>query len=605
MNRRPEQRHHRWLSEEEGAFRKSWGGRVRVALAFPNGYAVGMSNLGFQSVYRRMNLLETVVCERVLYPEPGELPLFRSKNKTLTSLESSRPVLDFHLLAFSAPFENDYPNILEMLDFAGIPLETEDRGGACPLVAGGGIALFLNPEPLAAFMDFMFMGEAEGFLEDFFAFWLEDPPPPRRGSERRSWLSRLARAVEGIYAPSLYRPFYGEDGSYRGIEPQTPGEAPGRVSFRRSSLKGETVCRTCVVTPQAEFSNVRLLEIGRGCGRGCRFCAAGYVYRPPRHRELRDLVESAEAMGIEPGSRVGLVSAAVSDHPRIDELCAALRERGASLSFSSLRADSLTPGILEALKAGGHRAVAIAPEAGSERLRRVVNKHLEAEQIFRAAERLTEAGVLSLKLYFMIGLPTEDREDLEAIVDLVKTLKHRVLRIGRGLKRMGNITVSVHSFVPKAFTPFQWAPFAGVRELKQRARRIRNALGKVPNVRVHFDLPKWAYVQALLARGDRRSALLLKKVVASGMSWTQAMREAPLNADFWVARERAREEPFPWEIVDHGLRRDFLWSEYRRALEGKASPGCEPDSGCRRCGICEKEIHGRHALRRERHSSSQ
>jgi radical SAM superfamily enzyme YgiQ (UPF0313 family) len=218
-------------------------------------------------------------------------------------------------------------------------------------------------------------------------------------------------------------------------------------------------------------------------------------------------------------------------------------------------------------------------------MRSVINKNLSEEEIYRAAERLTEMGIIHLKLYFMIGLPTETMEDLEAIVDLAKGIKHRVLKISRGRKQLGTITLSIHSFVPKAFTPFQWTPFSGVRVLKDRARWIKRALQKVPNVRVHFDLPKWAYVQALLARGDRRVSQFLEKV-GGGLSWTQALRETPHNPDFWVLRERAQDERFPWEIIDYSIKRSYLWSEYQRALEGKVSPPCTLKEGCRTCGVC-------------------
>lgn len=592
------QRQQQWSAEERGTIRKDWGGKVRVALAFPNRYSVGMSNLGFQSVYGAMNRLDHVVCERVFYPEPEDLPLLKQKTGLLLTVESQRPVRDFHLLAFSVPFENDYTHLVEMLIMGGIPPRAEHRTSSDPLVAVGGVAAFLNPEPLVPFTDFFFVGEAEALLPGFWAFWEGLQSRSHEGT-RDEFLRMLAKEVPGIYVPSLYEVFYRSDGAPEAIRPKQGEDLPERISYQRADLKRSPVCQTVILTPNTEFSNVNLLEIGRGCGRGCRFCAAGYIYRPPRYhsadrlvnasKTLPDFRESSENEQARALSRIGLVSAAVSDHPEVDSICRSLVDRGASLSFSSLRADTITAEILASLESGHHQAVAIAPDAGSERLRRVINKHLSAEQIYRAADQLTETGILHLKLYFMIGLPTETLEDLEAIVELTKGIKHHVLRKSRGQKKMGTITLSIHSFVPKPFTPFQWVPFAGIRKLKDRARWIQKALQKVPNVRIHFDLPKWAYVQALLARGDRRVAVFLEKVVLEGLTWTQAMRSVPLNPDFWVMREREEKELFPWEVIDHGVQRTYLWREYQWALQGRESPGCSEDRHCPRCGVCEEE----------------
>lgn len=576
------QKRQQWLAEEEGTIRKDWGGKLRIALAFPNRYAVGMSNLGFQSVYSLLNLPGDVVCERVFYPEPEETAVLRQSPGRLVSLESQRPLREFDLIAFSIPFENDYPHALEMLHFAGIPPRAEARDLHHPLVAAGGVAVFLNPEPLADFLDFLFIGEGEDLVPEFleaFRRTMEDGPP------RVELLESLAREVPGIYVPSLYRVSYRSDGQVEAIEPRPGARVPERVVYRRADLARHDPCQTVILTPHTEFSNVELVEIGRGCGRGCRFCAAGFVYRPVRHHAADKLLLHAGGR-LEGHPRIGLVSAAVSDHPEISTLCDALVDRGASLSFSSLRADTITSGLVSTLEASRHQSVAIAPEAGSDRLRRAINKNLEVEQIYTAVERLTERGILHLKLYFMIGLPSETNEDLDAIVELAKGIKHHVLKVSRGLRRLGTITLSVNSFVPKPFTPFQWVGFAGVGELKERARRIQRALHKVPNVRVHFDLPKWAYVQALLARGDRRAGAFLEKVALGGISWSQALKSAPFNPDFWVMRERDRDELFPWEVIEYGTSRSYLWDEYMRSLEGRSSPPCRPEENCRRCGAC-------------------
>ncbi|MGA7874152.1 MAG: radical SAM protein [Desulfoferrobacter sp.] len=583
MSWRLKQRQKNWLAQEKGTIVKDWGGKFRIALAFPNRYAVGMSNLGFQSVYGLLNEHGNIVCERVFYPETEDLKELRLNPGQLLSVESQRPIQDFHLLAFSIPFENDYSNVVEMLSLAGIPPQSRDRKSNHPLVAAGGVAVFLNPEPLADFIDFMLIGEAEAIVPDL----LQCLDVHADGKlERRDLLTVLAREVEGLYAPSLYEVLYKPDGTVESLKPFLGKNLPEKIAYRRTDLDGTPPCRSVILTPNTEFSSVNLIEIGRGCGRGCRFCAAGFVYRPVRYHAADKLATALDDK-MAAMARVGLVSAAVSDHPEIADLCRALMDKGASLSFSSLRADTIDAQIRSALESSRHKAVAIAPEAGSDRLRRVINKNLSLEQIYEAAEKLTEIGILNLKLYFMIGLPSEDFKDLEAIVDVAKGIKHHVLKISRGQKRLGTITLSIHSFVPKAFTPFQWVPFSGVQELKKRAKWIQRALQKVPNVRVHFDLPKWAYVQALLARGDRRVGAFLEKVAIDRLSWTQAMRVVPFNPDFWVMRERGETEIFPWEIVDHGIKRAFLWEEYQRALLEKSSPPCPADGKCRRCGVCE------------------
>ncbi len=577
------QRQQQWLSEEKGTVLKDWGGKLRVGLAFPNRYSVGMSNLGFQSVYAAFNRHENIVCERFFYPEPEDLALAGENPGHLLSVESQRPVRDFHFLAFSIAYENDYVNVLEMLGMAGLPVRTADRSAEHPLVAAGGVAVFLNPEPLSSFMDFFFIGEAEAILSDYLAFLDQI----RNGNLSRSEiLESLVAQVGGIYVPSLYEVSYGKDGTLESFQPRAGTAAPDRVTYRRADLGTAPPCQTAILTPATEFSDVTLLEIGRGCGRGCRFCAAGFVYRPVRYRKADSLIAAVQSMG-SGNPRVGLVSAAVSDHPEVSFLCESLINMGRSLSFSSLRADTITPEIASALESSRHRAVAIAPEAGSERLRRVINKNLETDQILLAVQQLTEKGILNLKLYFMIGLPTESTEDLEGIVDMAKLIKHHVLKISRGRKQLGTITLSIHSFVPKPFTPFQWVGFAGNNELRSRARWIQNALRKVPNVRVHFDLPKWAYVQGLLSRGDRRVGDLLEKVALGGIPWSRAFQEFPVNPDFWVMRERGPDELFPWEVIDQGVRRSYLWKEYQLGLRAETSPPCRPQEECRRCGVCE------------------
>lgn len=574
------------LSKEKSILSWNEGGSVRVVLAYPNTYRVGMSNLGFQTAYRLLNRIPEVTCERVFYPDPEIVPACRSGRERLVSFESSRPLTDFHLIAFSVAFENDYPAVLEMLHWAGLSVRSAERRARDPLVAAGGVAVWLNPEPMAPFLDFFFIGEAEGLVDPFVRAWMD---AGARGASREDVLRALGEQCAGLYVPRFYTPHYGPSGLLETME--RTEKVPRRISAVKVDPSTTSPAHSVIVTEETEFSDTVLIEIGRGCGRGCRFCAAGFVYRPPRFHAVSSIASIVEPW-LPHTTRIGLVSPAVSDHPQMDLLCRQLVERGVQVHFSSLRADRVSPDILTALGESALKGVAVAPEAGSERLRAVVGKSLTDEDVLSAAERLTDCGIVQLKLYFMIGLPSETREDLAAVVDLVKRVKHRVLERSRGRKKVGVVTLSIHSFVPKPFTPFQWAAFAGVGDLKAKARWLQQALGKVPNVRVHFDLPKWAYVQALLARGDRRVGDLLERVAVGNMSWIQALKTSVFNPDFWVMRERDAEEVFPWEVVDHGVKRSFLRTQYEKAVQGLPSEPCPQDPECGTCGVCVRSAAG-------------
>ncbi|HET7342191.1 MAG TPA: radical SAM protein, partial [Methylomirabilota bacterium] len=401
------------LAAEEGTVRKDWGGRIAVALVYPNGYSVGMSNLGFQTIYRHLNALPDVVCERVFLPDAAETAELTRTGTAPFSLESQRPLTDFHMIGFSITYEGDYINALRILDLAGIPLRAADRRPQDPLVLMGGVCAFSNPEPIAPFMDFVVVGEGEELVGELIAAYRE------QYRDRASFLDLLV-ALPGVYVPERYEATYAEDGTLRDVTARDG--APAIVTKRR--LRDVNAFRTiaAVKTPNAEYGHMALLEVGKGCGRGCRFCLEGQVYRPVRHRSVAALAETIKQLAAEGEKRIGLVGACVSDYPWIGELLKVVEDSGMELSISSLRADSLTDDLAAALARGGHRTLTIAPEAGTERLRAAIRKAISDAQILAACDLVRAHGIPNLKTYFMIGQPTETDEDVEAIPALARRM---------------------------------------------------------------------------------------------------------------------------------------------------------------------------------------
>jgi len=555
---------------EVGTVRKSWRGRTRIALVYPNRYHVGMSNLGFQSVYRLLNDYDDIVCERAFLPEPSERPA-----TPLKTLESGKPLSEADVIAFSISFENDYPNILTILENIGLPIRSDQRGERDPLLIAGGVASFMNPEPIAAFFDCFLIGEAEAILPRFVEFY--EP-----GKNKHTMLKIIARNVPGAYVPAFYSVDYQRDGTIASFNPLE--DVPRAI--KRVYLKDLDSSATCsaILTADTAFDRTYLIEVGRGCPHGCRFCSAGFIYRPPRFRSISLLTENiSRAASLT--DRVGLVGAAVSDLPGIDDLCNRHLDKDIRISFSSLRADGLSRELLSVLKQSNVKTATIAPDGGSERMRKVINKGIAEEAILNAAESLVANGIPNLKLYFMIGLPTETADDVEEIIGLCKKIKHRFLKSSRSRKRIGEITISLNSFVPKPFTPFQWAAMAETSALKKKIQKIKNELKKVPNIRIHTDIPRWAYIQALFARGDRKVADILSLAHAQKGNWAHTLKSVSVNPDFYVIRDRNLDESFPWDFIDQGIKKSFLKQEFQRAIKALPSPACRVET-CNICGIC-------------------
>jgi len=543
--------------EEKGAIHKTGDGRLTIALAFPNTYYVGMSNLGFQLVYRQLNRAEDVVCERVFLPDGGIVP---GRNRTpLSSLESHQPLTSFQVLAFSVSFELDYPNVLAMLKQGRIAPLQRERDSYAPLIIGGGVSLFLNPEPMADIFDLIVIGEAEVVLDEVLAVLREE----RIGTRWvKPALKKFAR-IEGVYVPSAYQVSYHDSGVIKAFSPARGFPA----TIRRRWVKDLNQVRaaSCLSTPGTELGSMTLVEVSRGCPRRCRFCAAGHVYRPYRIRSA-DTLQGEILAGQGTEQKIGLLGAAVADHPDIEHLMQFIAERGGRASISSLRGDALTEPMVRLLRQSGHKTFTIAPETGSERLRRVLAKDLSDAQLFSAVAMLARYKVQYLRLYFMIGLPTEDEADVEAIVDLTRRIRDAYFKEARAEKWLNTITLSVGIFVPKPCTPFQWHPMACRAELKQRLRIISTGLKKEKKIAITHEIPKWGYLQAILSRGDRRVSAFLLRAIETGNSWSSVLKEVPLDPDFYVYRKRDFSEILPWDFIDHGIDKRALWQEYQQAL---------------------------------------
>lgn len=531
---------------------------LSIALAYPNRYYTGMSNLGFQTVYRLFNDQPGTECQRVFLPAAEDIDEYYRTNTPLFSLEAQKAVRDFDVLAFSISYENDYLHLLEMMELARIPVLRRDRKETDPLVMAGGATVLLNPEPLTDFVDFFFIGEIEPQVSSLTELL-------RQGKEKElprwEFLRALAQ-LEGIYVPQFYEVTYSSEGLIASFVPQD--RVPARIKRVYLRHLDSSPTLSGFITSQTELAEMLLVELSRGCSRRCRFCACSYVYHPHRIRDGPQLKEVLLQKGAG-AAKIGLLGAAISDYPHLIYLGRELLNSQKSLSFSSLRADSLNAELADLLHDSGQKTITLAPEAGSERLRRIIHKGFHEQNILEAVELLAERGITNLRLYFMVGLPWEEKADVQEIVELTKKIKHHLRKKRRGQKGGEKISLSLNSFVPKAATPFQWHPFAEPRQLSEKIKLVKKGLVKERGVSVTADLPKWAYLQALLARGDRRVGKLLWAAHRFHGNWPQAYRTVDVNPDFYVLRARKEKEIFPWDFIDHGQSKEYLWHQYLEA----------------------------------------
>lgn len=516
---------------------------MRIALFYPNTFRAGGAYLGLAVLYRIINQTPGLAAERFFLPPDGQ---------PLLSRESQSPINRFSLLLVSLAFENDAPNLLAMLKRAGIALKASERARQ-PLVIVGGIVPMLNPEPLAEIADALLLGEAEVVLQPLLAAWQQSI-----GMGREKQLLRLAQKLDFLYVPSLYAAAYDQQGLMLSLRPLA--DVPARVKAPKYTGPADGLASSLFLSPEAEMGDMYLQELGRGCAHGCRFCAAGHIYLPPRLGRAEDFQPRLLDMAAR-GHKLGLVSAAVNDIPGLDKLANNIVRAGGSFSVSSLRADTVSASLLEALVKCGQKTFSMAPEAGSQRLRELINKKINQQDLARATEMAIEAGMLNMRLYFMLGLPGEGEEDLRELAGLVEFLRERMLHKARSKGRMGQITVSLNPFIPKPFTPMQWQPMALPKQLAGKLKAVKKALGPLPNVRVISESTRLSLLQAAISRGDRRLGQVL---MALSEGQTRAFATAGLPAEFFACRRRGYEEYLPWQIVDHGLSDDYL---YRRAVQ--------------------------------------
>ena len=545
----------------------------KVAIVYPNTYFVGMSNLGLHIIYEEINLRNDSVCERIFLPEKKELEAYDKTKTPLMSVETQRPMHQFDVVAFDVTFEMDYFHIPLMLRHGRVPIMGKDRTEFDPIVIAGGPCATFNPEPFADFIDAFIIGEGEGIVSRVLDIIRDGK---MEGLDRHAILRQLAN-ISGVYVPSLYVPIYSDDGEFKGYHIAEGAPKTIKRHFEMLTSGGETV----VATNYTEFGAMYIIEVARGCGRHCRFCMAGYCFRVPRVRPLEILkegVDRAEKLG----KKVGLMGAAISDYPEVDELVNYIRSKDMRYSCASLRADSLTQAVVDGLADSGQKTITIAPETGSERLRRVINKGISEEHLQNAATLSAKSGIQHMRLYIMIGLPTETDEDIEAIVGLAERTQAHMAEVGC----KGRLTLSINPFIPKPFTPFQWMAMDNQKTVEKKLQYIKKALQKNRRIEVLVESPKEAYIQGVLARGDRRLGAVIAACAADrgSKSFKAELKAAGLDMDEMNYRERSFDEFLPWSHLDMGMDEGYLEMEWKRSVDEAYTPPCV--QGCKRCGVC-------------------
>ena len=575
---------------------------TRFAFCFPDTYEIGMSNLGMRILYGIMNGMDGVWCERCFAPWGDMEEEMRRAELPLWALESGDPIRDFDFIGFSLGYEMAYTNVLNMLDLAGVPLHTWERGEDDPVVVAGGTCAY-NGEPLADFVDIFSLGEGEDVTVEMLELYQKCR---REGWSRRDYLFKAAQ-IPGLYVPSLYQVTYREDGTVAAITPEKG--VPPVVTKRIVQDLDKSYFPVKTIIPSTEIVHDRvMLEVFRGCIRGCRFCQAGYCYRPVRPKSPEMLIEQGiEACKDSGYQEMTLSSLSTSDYRPLEQLCDGLlgycEPRNINLSVPSLRADNFSMALEQRLQKARKSSFTFAPEAGTQRLRDTINKNVTEEDLMNACKTVFEGGGNAVKLYFMLGLPTETDEDVLGIADLAQKVylnwKQNASFRARGVR----ITVSTSFFVPKPFTPFQWEPQISMEEYQRRVDLLRNAIKSNKSIIYDWHDPDTSYVEAILARGDRRLGRAIEEVWRRGGRldawseyfdfdrWIDSVRAVGLDPDFYARRDRLYEEVLPWSMISVGVRQSYLWRERNQAYKSVITPDCRRQ--CMGCGadrlLCDRK----------------
>ncbi len=555
----------RLLEKESGMRQSSTAGALHFVLAYPNSYRTAMASLGYQTVYATLTRHPKSVCERVCLPDDKSIQEMQRTQSELRTLESEKSMRESDVLAFSVAFEPDYVNVVRMLELSNIPLYAKNRDHTHPFIIGGGPAMTFNPEPVADFFDAVVIGDAEEVL-----LKVVDVMHGAVASGKEDVLLQLAE-IDGVYVPAFYTPEYDGDGRFVRMETKdgVPSKVRRAVARDISKYPGESV----IFTPEGEFGDIYLVEIARGCPYRCRFCVAGHIGRPYRERDIESVYADRPAHLKD--KRMGLVSAAVFDHSMIAPFCEKASADGVDFTVSSIRLETFDRQAAQMLVKSGQKTVTFAPEAATVRLRKVINKDISDEDIDAAVNTAVEAGFGRVKLYFMIGLPTEEDADIEGIVGLLKRLADKYEK--------AEFSVSASVFVPKPCTPFQWCAFADEKILAKRAKLLKDGLGKVARVKCSVESVRMAKLQAVFARGDRRAALIAVEAAKTGVA--RAMKEHISKCTMYLAGSEDVNAPLAWEHIDCLLDKRYLALEYERALAGRLTPPCNLGK-CYECGVC-------------------